>query len=180
MRSQLHGLALRKYVAIGWGDEGFFRAEHITPGLIAQALFYSRGSVILAIGFDTEPEATFADGVDIVRVPTSPASLGRMADFAAASFRRKDGRIIDAGSGIDGGRFFTADGRYAFYHTCNQWTADGLAAGGLPISAAYATTAGNLAFQMRQLPGALLNGEPVPRPKLPDMVALNLARGRRP
>lgn len=120
LRSQLQGLALRKYVAIGWGDEGFFRAEHITPGLIAQALFYSRGSVILVIGFDTEPEATFADDVDIVRVPTSPASLDRMAEFAAASFRREEGRIIDGGPGIDGGRFFTADGRYAFYHTCNQ------------------------------------------------------------
>ena len=126
LRGQLKGLAVRKYVAIGWGDEGFFRAEHITPGLIAQALFYSRGSVLLVIGFDTEPEATFAPDVDIYRVPTTPASLNRIADFAATAFRRQGGRIIDAGPGIDGGQFFAARGRYAFYHTCNNWTADAL------------------------------------------------------
>lgn len=179
-RPQLGGLSQSQYVMLGWGDEGFFRAEHITPGLIAQALFYSRGSVMLAVGLDDEPEAMFDNAVDIYRIPTTPQSLKAAINASMRGFRTESQNIADAGPGIDGGRFFTGTGRYAFYHTCNNWTADVLAEAGLPISAAYAQTAGNLAFQLRQLPHLKKNGLPVLMARQPDASTLLLARGRRP
>ncbi|HEX8322970.1 MAG TPA: DUF2459 domain-containing protein [Tepidisphaeraceae bacterium] len=180
LRSQLLGFADRRYVMVGWGDEGFFRAEEISPGLVAQALFYSRGSVMLVVGFDGIPEFHFADEVDIYRIPVRAAGRDRMIAAVSAAFRRSDGKVIDTGPGIDGGRFFAASGRYAFYRTCNHWTASMLTNAGLPITPAYAATAGNVAFQLRQLPGLLKNGRPIPLPLKPDAAALRLARGGRP
>ena len=169
-----------RYLMIGWGDEGFFRAEHVTTGLALQAMFASRGSVLLVVAFDTLPEEMFDPQVDIYRVPTSKAGLEKTTAFVAAAFRRTEGEVMDAGPGIDNGRYFTANGRYAFYRTCNHWTADALATGGLPISPGYAATAGNVAFQVRQLAGVLRNGHPVPTPRQPKAAALRLARGGRP
>ena len=169
-----------RYVMIGWGDEGFFRAAHVTAGLALEAMFASRGSVLLVVGFDAEPEKTFDPNVDVYRVPTSAAGLQKTIAFVTDAFRRKDGQLIDAGTGIDHGQFYTANGRYAFYRTCNHWTADALATGGMPVTPAYAATAGNVAFQLRQLPGALRNGLPVPTPSGPDPSLLRLTRGRRP
>ena len=179
LRGDLWRTAGSRYVMIGWGDEGFFRAEHVTAGLAFQAMFDSRGSVMLVVGFDTEPEEMFDPIVDIYRVPTSGAGLAKTITFVSDAFRRKDGEMVDAGPGIDGGRFYKANGHYAFYRTCNHWTADALAVGGLPVTPAYAATAGNVAFQLRQLQSVLLNGKLVPTPRGPDALALPLARGRR-
>lgn len=180
-RDQLGPVADARYVAIGWGDEGFFRAAHITPGLVAQALFYSRGSVLLVLGFDDEPEAAFHPDVTIYRVPATRAAVRKIADAVRATFRRDgDGRVVDAGPGIDDGRFFAAVGRYAWYHTCNQWTADCLTAGGLPISGWSAGPAAGLETQLRGLPGVRRDGAPVPSSRLPERLARSLARGPHP
>ena len=177
-RQQLGPVADARYVAIGWGDEGFFRAEHITLPLIARALFYSRGSVVLVIGFDAEPEETFRPEVSIYRVPTDRDGLERTIAAALTAFRRDAGdRPIDVGPGIDAGRFFAGTGRYAFYHTCNQWTADCLAAGGLPINAAIAGTAAGVETQLRGLPGVRRDGLSLRQWRPFDRDARRLARG---
>lgn len=180
-RDQLGPVADARYIAIGWGDEGFFRAKHITAGLVAQALFYSRGSVLLVIGFDAEPEEAFRADVSVYRVPASRAAVRDVAAAAVAAFRRDaNGHVIDAGPGIDNGQFFAAIGRYAWYHTCNQWTADCIAAGGLPVHGWCAETAAGIETQLRGLPGVRRNGRPVTpwRPK--DGAVRQLARGPHP
>ena len=179
--AQLGDFGRSRYVAIGWGDEGFFRADHITPGLVAQALFYSRGSVLLVIAFDAEPEAAFRPDVGIYRVPVADETLHRVVAAALSAFRRDaDGRIVDAGPGIDGGRFYAALGRYAWHHTCNQWTADCLATAGLPVSGVFAGTAAGVETQLRGLPGVRRNGEPVPPWRPSEATARSLARGPHP
>lgn len=151
-RSKLGDVAAGQYVSFGWGDEGFFRAEKVTAWMMLRALFVSRSSVMLAFGLDEEPETVFeGTPVRVLRIRTSRAGMEKTLAAVRATFAEVDGRIIDAGPGIDGGRFFQARGRYAFYHTCNQWTADCLAAGGLPVSALYAVTAGNVAYQVLPL-----------------------------
>ena len=153
-----------RYVGIGWGDGEFFRAPHPGPGVIFRALFASRGSVLLVMGFDVEPEDLFVKSVDIYRVPLRSPGIARIARTIDDSFATRDRYLINAGPGpYDDSEFFQAIGRYSVFHTCNQWTADMLRAGGLPITPAYASTAWNLAFQLQHLPDATMNGQPLPR-----------------
>lgn len=162
LRGELAGFARYRYLAVGWGDEGFYRASKITSGLIPQALFFSRGTVVLVQGLDAPPERAFPEGIDIYRIPATRRGLDRMIDHLARSFRRDgEGRLIDAGAGLEGGRFFLGTGRYAWNHTCNQWTAAALKNAGLPITPAFAALSESLAAQMRTLDGVRLNGRPV-------------------
>ena len=164
LRDDLTAFAGHRYLAVGWGDEGFYRASKITSGLIPQALFYSRGTVVLVLGLDAPPEEAFGRGIDVYRIPASRAGLGRAMDHLARSFRRDGaGRLIDAGPGLEGGRFYLGTGRYAWNHTCNQWTAAALKSAGLPITPAFAALSESLAAQIRTLPNVRLNGRPAER-----------------
>jgi uncharacterized protein (TIGR02117 family) len=157
LRNKLPAFAQNRYVAIGWGDGDFFRADAVTSGMVPRAMFYSRGSVLLVIGIDGEPEQAFED--DIHRIPASRDGLLRAIAHVNRTFRRDpDGRLVDGGPGPEGAQFYVANGRYAWNHTCNHWTAAALREAGLPVTPVYAATAGNLAFQLRDLPGKRLNG----------------------
>jgi uncharacterized protein (TIGR02117 family) len=180
LRRLLHAFAGSEYLAFGWGDEGFFRASQMTAGLVPQALFYSRGSVLLVAGFDGPPEEAFESNVDIYRIRASQAGLERMIDHIRRSFRRKNGEIIDAGPGPDDSRFYLANGRYGWNHTCNQWTAAALKNAGLPITPAYAALASNLEFQIRQLRNVQCNGRPIVHPRPDRATLLARTRGGRP
>ncbi|HEX8340990.1 MAG TPA: DUF2459 domain-containing protein [Tepidisphaeraceae bacterium] len=175
MRRDLQLFEGRRYVAIGWGDGDFYRADAVTSGMIPQAMFYSRGSVLLVIGFDGEPEDTFGD--DVHRIPASRDGLLRAIAHVQRSFAHdNEGRVLDGGAGPDESRFYIANGRYGWNHTCNHWTAAALREAGLPVTPVYAATAGNLAFQIRQLPGVTTSGRPLPaRP--PPRHALPNGRG---
>ena len=164
LRGELAAFAGQRYLAVGWGDEGFYRASQITSGLIPQALFYSRGTVVLVEGLDAPPERAFGEGIDVYRIPASRRGLARTIEHVARSFRRDgEGRLIDGGPGLEGGRFYLGTGRYAWNHTCNQWTAAALKTAGLPITPAFAALSESLAAQLRTLDGVRMNGRPVER-----------------
>ena len=168
LRTQLPEYAANEYVMIGWGDEGFYRASAVTSGLVPQALFFSRGSVLRVDGFDGPPEEWWASTNDVYRIPTSRASLQKVIDHVARSFQRDaGGHLIDGGTLPYNARFYLALGRYGVFHTCNQWTARALHDAGLPVTPFYASTAWNLAFQLRQIDGVIKNRRPLVRHRTP-------------
>lgn len=149
LRNRLGTAAAGRWVVIGWGDEGFFRAPKITVPLALQALFYSRGSVMQVFPLD-DPPNSFPRNVSVYRPTLSSAGLRRVIDSVDSAFVRRAGDLVDAGPGPNGGRFFEARGRYSLLHTCNQWTAERLHDGGMPITAAYAGLASNFEWQLQR------------------------------
>ena len=165
MQTQLAAFADYSYVTIGWGDTDFFRAAHVTPGMVARAMFFSRGTVLLVTGLAYAPEEAYADSVDVYRIRASRGGYEMMIAAVAGSFQRANGAIIDRGAGEQGfSRFFQGTGRYSALRTCNVWTADMLRTAGLPITPGFALSAGNIEYQLGQIPGTLRNRMPVAPP----------------
>ena len=159
LQRDLDRFASDDYVAIGWGDADFFTAESVTIDLVPRAMFFSRGSVLSVAGVTGEPEDHYAD--DVYRIRGTVAGQAKLIYFVGRSFARQDGKLIDAGAGPFDARFFKANGRYAFHRTCNNWTAGALREAGLPITPAYALTAGNVALQLRMAGEVRKNGRPL-------------------
>lgn len=166
MRTQLAAFAEYPYIAIGWGDTDFFRSAHVTPGLVVRAMFFSHGTVLLVVGLAYEPEEAYADSVDVYRIHAGPAGFEKMVDAISASFVQASGSLVDRGVGQEGfSRFFQGTGRYSALRTCNVWTANMLRAAGLPITPAFALSAGNIEYQLGKIPGTLRNGQLIPQRK---------------
>lgn len=116
------------YLAIGWGEAGFFREtphwRDIRPGTILHAAL---GSDQTLIHVDHLP-LPHANGNDVRAVRLSPQAYRRLVSFIRAS-RRRDGRHYPGYDVYDA--FYEANGRYSARHTCNSWTGDALAAAGV-------------------------------------------------
>jgi uncharacterized protein (TIGR02117 family) len=140
-----------EFVEIGWGDEGFYRAEAINSGLAIQAIFFSRGSVIHVLGLREHPTIHYTDYlVDLYRIRITEQGMTRLNDFVERAFQTSpDGSAKPIQPGLTGGYFYWARGRYSALHTCNHWLADALRTTGFPISPFYSMTSGNVSWQIR-------------------------------
>lgn len=136
------GVAL-DWVEVGWGDKGFYQAQEITAGLALRAFFASSGAVLHVVrpeadayeyGVPPNLEAYFS-GSEVVELRISDQELEAVCRFVALSFARNaDDELLLLGAGLYGdSRFYEAKGRYNALHTCNTWTAKGLASAGLAI-----------------------------------------------
>jgi uncharacterized protein (TIGR02117 family) len=156
LRAGLGHLAAYPYVEIGWGDQGFYRAEHVTSGMAMEAMFCSRGTVLLVVGVDDEPREHYRRlDVELYRVALSDEGYRRVLRALADTFARGgNGNVVPLEPGLYGdGRFFAAKGRYGLFTTCNNWTADTLRAGGFPITPMWAMLAINVDDQIRLFGG---------------------------
>src|SRR5262245_13729593 len=152
LRQLLPRFADPQYLEIGWGDDRFYRSEKSTISLAVQALFVSQGSVLHVVPLWRAPEAHYRDFiVDLYRIHVSEAGYQRLLAFVEQTFSHDDsGRAIEIEPGwMPGSLFYRASPRYSLFHTCNQWTADGLRTCGFPISPAYAGGADNVGWQIR-------------------------------
>lgn len=137
-----------QYLEIGWGDDGFYRAQKVTLGITLKALFWRNPAVLHVVAMDQPPEIYFPSS-GLVRVTLSEEGYRRLCDFLAASYGKDaKGRHIDLGRGIYGeSRFYRATGHYYFPNTCNVWTAHALRAAGAPIQPACSELAGSVFSQ---------------------------------
>lgn len=151
LKAKLPRTAGSEYVEFGWGDEGFYRASQVTSGLAVQAMFFSQGTVLHIQTLASAPAAHYEGYiVDIYRLRVSDAGFRNLTDYLEASFASDPaGQSEELGPGfMPTSWFYRARGRYSVFHTCNQWTADALRTTGFPITAFYASTASNVAFQL--------------------------------
>ena len=146
------------YLEVGWGDRDFYQAPEGTLWLALKAALWPTDSVLHVAAFAEPPERFFA-GSEVVSVRLSARGFQRFAAFVADAHARDDrGRAIRLGPGKYGAsRFYLGRERYLLT-TCNVWTARALRAAGLPITPAWALTAGNVMFQVRRAAGVAAEG----------------------
>ena len=133
------------FLEVGWGDDGFYRADRVTSGIALRAMFWRNPAVLHIVAVDSNPVAYFA-GSGIIQMKISTNGFAALARYLAGSFgTNAAGGKIDLGKGIYGdSRFHRATGHYFFPNTCNKWTARALRSTGSPVSSFYAIRAENV------------------------------------
>ncbi|MCB8879927.1 DUF2459 domain-containing protein [Acidisoma cellulosilytica] len=106
-----------------------------------------------------EVSAISGDPVDaygashVITLPLPPGGAKHLSDFLWAAIA-KDGTgtpLYIATGNWPGSQFYAASQGYALNHTCNRWSAEALAAGGLPVSPQGVVFSGSLDSQVRQI-----------------------------
>jgi uncharacterized protein (TIGR02117 family) len=138
------------YVEFGWGDEGFYRAEKITPSLVAKAALLPTPSVMHVAGFPGTV-LSFYDASDVIEVRLDDDEFDGLCRFISNSFARDSaGQSESLGAGLYGAsKFYRAEGKYYLPKTCNIWTAKALRAAGRPVSTPTSLTAESVLRQSR-------------------------------
>lgn len=151
----------RSFVEVAWGDRDFYMAEPGTLWLALKAAFGPTGSVLHAVAFDA-PVERYLPETEVVELRLSRRGFDAMTRFFHEEYARDpEGRIVRLGPGQYGhGFFYAARSRYSLLNTCNTWIVRALRAAGLPVTPAWAPTAGAVMLQVRRL-------APVPAPGAP-------------
>lgn len=117
------------YVALGWGDKGFFLDvedwAHVKPGIAINAAF-GLGTTAMHTTFLSE----IRTDESTLKVALSKQQYQKLIDYVRASFKRDlNGEIIniktDKVYGLNDS-FYEGEGNYSFMHTCNNWANSGL------------------------------------------------------
>lgn len=139
-----------EYLEIGWGDWDYYQAPEPGLGLALRAAFWSSRSVLHVAGFKGAAESYFR-GSEVVEIVLSDEAFQRVLQFVSDTFSRSDvAAPFEARPGLyPNSRFYSARGRFHLFRTCNTWVAEALRSAGLPIRPAYAVTAGNLSYQVK-------------------------------
>lgn len=139
-----------EYLEFSWGDRDYFPAPDGGLGLVLKAAFWSSGSVLHVVGFRDTVEKTFPSA-EIVEIVLSEEGFKGLIQFISDTFSRPHPPAsAEPRPGLfPNGRFYSAEGKFSIFRTCNTWVAEALRAAGLPISPGYVITAGNLGNQVR-------------------------------
>jgi uncharacterized protein (TIGR02117 family) len=136
------------HLEFGWGDAEYYPAADPTLRQGTRALFRPTPSVLHVAAIDGDLAAAFPSST-IVRLQLPASGLRRLLEFIGAEFQRDArGAPIAVAPGLYGAsRFYRANGQFYFPRTCNWWTAEALAAAGVPVDSARAVTARGLMAQ---------------------------------
>jgi len=113
-----------RYLAVGWGDKGFYLDTPTWADLKASTAFKA------AFGLSTTAMHTtfYKDmilGEDCKQVMVSREQFRRLIDYIAGSFQqRADGSFIQVITNANYGStdaFYEAHGKYSIIKTCNSW-----------------------------------------------------------
>lgn len=140
------------HLAIGWGDRKFYLEtptwRDVKLRNVASA-FCGLDATAMHVEWCAEP---FPEGPNCRALTLTPDQYAQLCAYMSSSFRRDDsgrGVRIEAPGYRDTDAFYEAEGRYSAIRTCNTWTGDALASGGVRVGAWTPTTWGVL----WQLPG---------------------------
>lgn len=127
-----------EFVAMSWGDEvAYVQERWLTPGQVFRALFTPSPSVMECIPFDWKvEEVCLHQRVYVAEVPESAGVV--LAGFLNAHTARSDDGmpITIAPSSWGDGRLIRCPDHFPYdiSRMCNAWTAEALAATGIPIN----------------------------------------------
>jgi uncharacterized protein (TIGR02117 family) len=122
------------YIAIGWGDLGFYQDTPRWRDLTARTAFRAFAGLgpttlhVLAVNAPTR-----VDGC--VKILVDRAGRQALAHFILDSAENDDSgypRLI--ASPRAGEAFYAAKGRYSPWRTCNVWASEALGAAGMPVA----------------------------------------------
>ena len=139
------------FVEIAWGDRDFYMDDRATGWLALKAAFFTSGSVLHVVGFNT-PIATYFPGSDVVELRVSRRGFDAMTQVFHDEYQRDEtNRPVRLAPGLYGAsRFYAARGRYHLFNTCNTWVARALRDAGLDITPSGTVTAGGVMQEARR------------------------------
>lgn len=125
------------YVAIGWGDKGFYLDTPTWAELKFSTAFRAATGLSTAAIHATYYR-TMTEGEDCVKVNISNSQYKKLIDYIQKDFIKKENGDLtlietDAVYG-DSDAFYDATGSYSLFHTCNSWTNNALKAAGMKAS----------------------------------------------
>jgi uncharacterized protein (TIGR02117 family) len=139
-----------RWLVFGFGERVYYTDAHPTLGTALRALFPSRAAILVTAL--RHPPAEAFGGRNVVVLRLSAGAAARIARFIEADLARGGAgrpRPILAGP-YPGSLFYAARGSYDALHTCNTWTAEALASGGVPIRAFGTLFASQVMDQVRE------------------------------
>ena len=140
-----------RYLLFGWGARDYYMAADPGIGDLLRAMAPGP-AVILVFPLEVSPEA-FAGAANVFALRLSPEGRRRISQFVWSDLAKDAAgapRAVGAGP-YPGSVFYASVGTYDLGRTCNTWTAEALAAAGLPVSAAGVVFASQLLDQLRPL-----------------------------
>lgn len=143
------------YLEIGWGDREYYEAAEPGVWLALKAALWSKGSVLHVAGIHDSLEHYFPES-EIIEVPLSREQFERLTTFVSETFVRSSGAALTRPGLYGVSRFYPANGHFYLFRTCNTWVGEALHAAGLPITPAFAMTAGGLIHQVKSLKAGVL------------------------
>jgi uncharacterized protein (TIGR02117 family) len=118
-----------KYIAMGWGDKGFYLETPAWSDLKASVAFEA------AFGLGTTAiHATYyskmKESASCKKIMISKQQYARLINYISNSFQKDtNGNYINIKTNANYGQtdaFYEANGSYSLFHTCNTWTNSGL------------------------------------------------------
>lgn len=129
----INGDTTGKYLAIGWGDKGFYLSTPTWADLkfstAFKAAFALSTSAIHATYYQAMPESN-----DCKKIMISNKQYKRLVAFVDSSFRRDTkGKVINIKTNANYDKndaFYEAERKYNMFYTCNTWANNALKASG--------------------------------------------------
>jgi uncharacterized protein (TIGR02117 family) len=134
-----------EYIAIGWGDKGFFLDTptwaELKASTAVNAVFLPSPTA-MHVEFLAEPQ----NSETIREVKISRKAYARLIRFVESTFILRNNRPIlipNHGYGLTD-NFYEANGSYHLFNTCNVWTNDAMKSASIPTSIFSIFPDGNL------------------------------------
>lgn len=139
------------YVEIGWGDERFYQAETVTPGLALQAILWPTSTVLHVVELTDTPQRYFSAS-EVMEISVPQTGYEKLLAYIAESFERTtDNNITGLGPGLYGNsRFYRATGVFHAFNTCNTWVARAIERTGFPMNNSNVVTAEEVLSLLRR------------------------------
>lgn len=134
-----------EYIAIGWGDKGFFMDTPTWVELKASTAInavFLPSPTAMHVEFLAEPQSSES----IREVNISKKAYSKLVRFVESTFLLEDNQpvlIPGFGYGLTD-NFYEAHGSYHLFNTCNVWTNDAMKSASIPTSIFSIFPQGNL------------------------------------
>jgi uncharacterized protein (TIGR02117 family) len=117
-----------EYIAIGWGDKGFFIGTPSWSDLKFSTAFNAAFGLSTTAMHVTYKRFHPEENERCRRLELSAVQYRILINYIQSSFRAKEGKylLIDHPGYSLHDRFYEANGTYSLFNTCNVWTGNGL------------------------------------------------------
>ncbi|MFI5148552.1 MAG: TIGR02117 family protein [Bacteroidia bacterium] len=116
------------YVAIGWGDRGFYLYTNTWADLTFTTAFKAAFALDSAAMHVTYQKIHPVQDEMIKRLVISPAQYQQLIAYIHSGFKKRNGKLWHIQGHTYGvtDSFYEATGSYSLFKTCNVWTNEGL------------------------------------------------------
>jgi uncharacterized protein (TIGR02117 family) len=143
-----------EFIEFSWGDKDYFPNPDAGVFTAIKAAFWSSGSVLHLVGFNSSPKSFYRSG-ELVELRLTTNAYGRLLAYISHTFfRPPPSDRTEASAGLFAySRFYPARHKFSLLKTCNTWVAEALNSAGLPVAPGHVMTANSLATQLTGIEG---------------------------